>query len=80
MLLILWIFLCTGQILQWFLSLLLNWQKIFSSKLETGLERQRNVQLLFLGFSVQKRRSEKDHQQGGFISPVFHDTHRNKGV
>lgn len=52
MLLILWIFLCTGQILQWFLSLLLNWQKIFSSKLETGLERQRNVQRNFV-FGIQ---------------------------
>lgn len=58
MLLILWIFLYVGQIPQCFLSLLFNWLSClwrkFCPKLETGLERQIKVKLLFLGFSVQK--------------------------
>lgn len=68
-------------------------QKILSLKLETGLEGQRNV-YLFWGGGIQcsevtavgiwpqliQRTSMKDHQQRGFMSPVFHETHRNKGI
>lgn len=65
-------------------------QKILSLKLETGLEGQRNVYLFLEGIQCSEvnavsiwtqliqRTSVKDHRQRGFMSPVFHETHRNK--